>query len=113
MDPQEDSLFDSDLKTKSRNELDGLLLEARREMSECTLASSWAFTIPAVLVSIPLGVRYKTYAPLVMAAVTASGFDYYRGLCLCDDFNNNIKKIKYAIAMQEHGGKPPFPPRPA
>lgn len=84
-------------------ELRKSLVIAKKELSKCALDNSWAFTIPAVAVAVPLSVRYKTYSPLVFAAVSASGADYYRGLKQCESYANNMKSIQRLIAEIEHG----------
>lgn len=94
---------------KERKQMEAALLKKKREMSKCVLDSSWTFTIPAVLISIPLSIRFKTYAPLVLSIVSASGFDYYRGMCQCDDLNETIKEMKLAIAIHEREN-PTLPP---
>lgn len=107
-DPQREQ---SDVLTpKSQKELDALLLTAKREMSKCVLDSSWTFTIPSVIISVPLSIRYKTYAPLVLSAVIASGVDYSRGLQKCQHLSKNIETIRYAIALQQHKGLHPGSP---
>lgn len=96
---------------QERKELDATLQNAREEMSKCVLDSSWTFTLPAVLLSVPLSIKLKSYAPFVFAGVVASGADYYRGMCQCDDLNENLKKIKLAIAFHEQAhptGPPSF-----
>lgn len=97
------TLTDDELDMKTPKELNALLLTAKRAMSKCVLESSWTFTVPAVLVSVPLGIRFKTYSPLVFAAITASGIDYYNGMRTCDDLKQNIDRIKYVIALKTVG----------
>lgn len=91
------------LKAKSVKELDALLGTAKHAMSDCMLQSSWTFTVPSVLLSVPLSIHFKTYSPLVFSAITASGIDFYHASRLCSDLKENIDKIKYAIALKKVG----------
>lgn len=97
---------DEEVKTlfaeNSKNELDALLHKANRAANDCILDNSWLFSVPAALLSIPLSVRFKTFTPLVFAAVSGSGLDYVRGIKLCEHHRENIKQIKLAIAMHDY-----------
>lgn len=84
--------------TPERRALEASLLEAKKTLSKCTLDSAWTLTIPAVVISVPLSIRLKTYTPLVFAAVSASGLDYYLGLKKCQDCADNVNKLKRRIA---------------
>lgn len=90
------------VRENNRNELDGMLHEANRAVNKCVFDHAWVVSVPAALVSIPFSVRYKTYAPLVFAGVTGSGFDYFRGILKCQDHRDRIKHIKLAIAIQDY-----------
>lgn len=100
------------LNAKDLKELDALLGTAKHAMSDCMLQSSWTFTVPSVLLSVPLSIHFKTYSPLVFSAITASGIDFYHASRLCSDLKENMDKIKYAIALKKLGdmknGRPPF-----
>lgn len=91
-------------KGVERDELMARLVSVKKEMSACVLDSSWSITVPAVLLSIPLSVRYKTYTPLVFAAITASGTDYYLGFCKCEEIRKNMQHIKRRIAEIDNPG---------
>lgn len=90
------------LHENSRSELSSMLHEADRAINKCVLDHAWVFTIPSALVSIPFSVRYKTYSPLVFAAITGSGLDYFRGIQKCQHHNDRIKKLKLAIAIHDY-----------
>ncbi|CAN8064553.1 unnamed protein product [Agarophyton chilense] len=81
-----------------RQKLSEQLSLSKKEMSACVLDSSWSMTIPAVLLSIPIAVRIKSYSPLVFVAITASGFDYYLGFRKCEEIRRNMVEIKRRIA---------------
>ena len=49
--------------------------------------------------SVPLSIRLKSFSPLVIAAVTASGLDYYLGMRKCSDLKQNIDRIKEVITL--------------
>lgn len=89
-----------------KSSLEKSLVEAKKEMSSCILDSSWTFTIPAVIISIPFCIRFKTYAPLVVSGIVSSGIDYHTGMTKCEQFSKNIKEIKLRIAILEHGPPP-------
>ena len=51
-------------------------------LGQCMLGSSWAVSMAAVAVAVPLGVRARSYKPLVYAALLGSMGDLLRGIFL-------------------------------
>lgn len=92
-------------RDNGRTELDAMLEEANRAVNKCIFDHAWVFSIPAALISVPFGMRYKTFSPLVFAAVTGSGLDYFRGVQKCQHHYDRIKQFRLAIAIHdyEHG----------
>lgn len=96
-----DSVDDCNSELK---DLRATLREAKKRLSKCILDSSWTLTVPAVLLSIPASIRFKSYSPFVFAVVSASGFDYYLGMSKCLEFRQNMKDIQLRIAEIENPG---------
>lgn len=79
--------------------LEKSLKTAKQAAAECILKSSWKFTIPSVVISVPMSIYMKTYSPLVFAAVTASGLDYFNGLRNCKAKTDKVKQIQAQLAL--------------
>lgn len=89
----------SESSPPSLESLEESLKQAKKAATECILQSSWTLTIPCAIASVPLSIYFKTYSPLVFTAVSASGFDYYRGMQKCKDLTNEVKRIQKEIAI--------------
>lgn len=107
--PSPQPQMSSELDSLSRKALEDSLKQAKKAAAECILKSSWTFTIPGVLASVPLSIHLKTYSPLVFTAVTASGLDYFNGLKNCKEKTAHVKAIQARIALIDLPGmqRPP------
>lgn len=83
----------------SKDELEESLNTAKRAAAECILKSSWKFTVPGVVLSVPISIYMKSYSPLLLAAVTASGLDHFNGLQICKEKTNHVKQIQAELAL--------------
>eukprot|EP00871_Galdieria_phlegrea_P005194 jgi/Galph1/5676/GphlegSOOS_G4339.1 len=54
------------------------LKELKQTYSECVFSGSWIFTVLGLLASIPLGIRYNSYNPLVVGFLAGGAGDLYR-----------------------------------
>lgn len=89
----------SDSAQDSQVALEESLRLARQAAAECVLNSSWTFTVPGVILSVPMSVYFRSYTPLVFAACSASGLDYFRGLQKCKYRTDDVKRIQRQLAI--------------
>lgn len=54
------------------------LKELRQTYSECVFSGSWIFTVLGLLAALPLGMRWKSYNPLVVGFLAGGAGDLYR-----------------------------------
>lgn len=67
---------------------------ARRQYSNCIFSNAWTLTILGLIPAVPLGVYYRTYAPLVMVSVLGSGADYINASQICKGLAEKIKALE-------------------
>ncbi|KAH6558037.1 hypothetical protein KP509_1Z081100 [Ceratopteris richardii] len=54
------------------------------ERRECSMTESWIFSIAAAVISIPLGIRRKSLAPLVFFGSTGAMLDIIMSVSACE-----------------------------
>lgn len=59
--------------------------QARAALASCVLSSSYTYCVAGVLLSVPLGVRYKTYTPLAYAGLAGTAADLLHGYSACSE----------------------------
>lgn len=83
----------------SRVSLEDSLRRAKQAAADCILTCSWTFTVPGVILSVPTSVYFRSYAPLVFTACSASGLDYFRGLQKCKHMTDEVKRLQRQLAL--------------
>ncbi|CAL5225825.1 g8606 [Coccomyxa viridis] len=84
-------------------------VQLQRELADCVMSSSWIFCLSGVALSIPFGIRSKSYLPLVYLGVGGTVLDMVNGYWKCNKQRNALKA--YQDTMK--GGRClPAPVRP-
>lgn len=52
---------------------------------ECVLNNSWMFSVIAVALAVPVGIRLKSYVPLIHFGIVGTGVDIFVGVRRCRD----------------------------
>ncbi|KAL4458277.1 hypothetical protein ABPG75_013142 [Micractinium tetrahymenae] len=59
--------------------------ELQRELSDCVLGSSWFYCVAGVALAVPIGVRRKSYMPVVVLGLAGTMLDILNGYDKCKD----------------------------
>ena len=54
--------------------------ELQRQLAECTLNKSWVFSVVGLAISVPLGLKFKSYNPVVYCGLTGTMLDLLNGM---------------------------------
>lgn len=63
----------------------GELSKARAALAECVISSSYKYCTLGIALAVPLGVRLKSYNPLVYFGVAGTLGDYLEGYHNCQE----------------------------
>ncbi|PRW61191.1 Hydroxyacyl-thioester dehydratase type mitochondrial [Chlorella sorokiniana] len=63
--------------------MDARKLQLEQELGDCVLNSSWFFCVAGVALAVPLGVKKKSYWPVVYLGLAGTLLDLINGLDKC------------------------------
>ncbi|KAL3700579.1 hypothetical protein R1sor_018601 [Riccia sorocarpa] len=70
---------------------------------DCSLYGSWIWSVAGALIAIPLGIRKKSFAPLVFYGSTGAMIDIWVGLSNCERARQEQLQAKAAAASSAEG----------
>jgi hypothetical protein len=76
--------------------------QADRNLDECSLYGSWIFSVLGALIAIPVGIKKKSYAPLVFFGATGAMLDIVQSITDCE--RERVEKERAAALLAEGGG---------
>lgn len=56
---------------------------------ECVLNNSWMFSVIAVALAVPVGIRLKSYVPLIHFGIVGTGVDIFVGVRRCREMSES------------------------
>ncbi|EFN54047.1 hypothetical protein CHLNCDRAFT_136121 [Chlorella variabilis] len=66
--------------------------ELTSALSDCVLESSWLCTVVAVALAVPLGVRQKSYMPVVYLGLAGTVMDLLNGYDKCKEQRQALER---------------------
>ncbi|CAL8469772.1 g9314 [Coccomyxa elongata] len=69
----------------------------QESLADCVLTSSWIFCLGGVALSVPFGVKYKSYLPLVYFGLGGTVLDMLNGYMECNAQRKELAAYQEAL----------------
>ena len=76
--------------------------KAKSALSECVLSSSFKYCTLGIALAVPVGVRLKSYNPLVYFGIAGTLGDFLEGYHTCQDQRLALEKCQKEMAKSKN-----------
>ncbi|KAK9814810.1 hypothetical protein WJX72_011894 [[Myrmecia] bisecta] len=74
--------------------------ELEKAVFDCVLESSWKYCVIGLGLAVPLGVKFKSYSPLVYLGLAGTGLDLYTGYTKCEAQRLALEAYKKGVGAE-------------
>ncbi|BDA47765.1 hypothetical protein COCOBI_11-0220 [Coccomyxa sp. Obi] len=77
----------------------------QESLADCVLSSSWMFCLGGVALSVPFGIKFKSYLPLVYFGLGGTVLDMLNGYMECNAQRKELAAYQEALQRGADSGK--------